>query len=208
MTADRGEPMRHARRLETQNKAALVHAAAEAALTRAGQLSIAGVAREAGVGRKFIYDHPELKAEIELKALQATQRHANDMTSAARVSAASLRAELANTRAHNQRLNNQLRALEARLSQAEGARLVADGLLPETMIAELADRQLARRNIELEQQLFDAQEQLRRTTEELDAARAINRELMQRANRPAPATGSSVQRTAPPNYTPPGRSDR
>ncbi len=188
--------MRRARRLESQNKAALVIAAAEAALTRAGHLSIAGVAREAGVGRKFIYDHPELKAEIELRAIRATQRHANDMTSAARVSAASLRAELANTRAHSQRLNNQLRALETRLSHIEGARLVADGLLPDTMIAELADRQLAQRNTELEQRLFEALEQLRHSTEELDAARAINRELMQHANRPAPDTGSSVSRMA------------
>jgi len=182
--------MRHARRLDSQNKATLVIAATDAALTRTGHLSIAGVARDAGVGRKFIYDHPDLKAQIELKAIQATQRQANGMTSAARVTTASLRAELANSRAHNQRLNNQLRALENRLSQTEGARLVADNLLPDGIIAELADRQLAERNTELEHQLFDAQEELRRATEELDAARTINRELMQRANRPAPDTAS------------------
>ena len=195
MTPDRGAPMRHARRLASQNKAALVLAAADAALTRKGHLSIAGIARDAGVGRKFIYDHPDLKAQIELKAIQATQRQANHMTSSARVTAASVRAELANSQAHNHRLNNQLRALENRLSQAEGARLVADNLLPDGIIAELADRQLAERNTELEQQLFDIQDELRRTSEELDAARAINRELMQRANRPAPDTGSPAPRT-------------
>jgi chromosome segregation ATPase len=192
--------MRHARRLDSQNKAALVIAATEAALTRAGHLSIAGVARDAGVGRKFIYDHPDLKAQIELKAIQATQRQANDMTSAARVSAASLRAELANSRAQNYRLNNQLRALETRLSQAEGARLVADNLLPDTMIAELADRQLAQRNTELEQQLFAAQEELRHAAEELDAARVINRELMQRANRSAADTAVPNTATAPTSH--------
>lgn len=188
--------MRHARRLDSQNKAALVLAATDAALTRGGHLSIAGVARDAGVGRKFIYDHPDLKAQIELKAIQATQRQTSHMTSAAQVTAASLRAELANSRAQNHRLNNQLRALENRLSHAEGARLVADNLLPDSMIAELADRQLAQRNTELEQQLIDAQDELRRTTEELDAARSINRELMQRANRPAPDTRSPAPRTA------------
>jgi chromosome segregation ATPase len=120
------------------------------------------------------------------------------MTSAAQLTAASLRAELANSRAQNHRLNNQLRALENRLSQAEGARLVADNLLPDSMIAELADRQLAQRNTELEQQLFDAQEELRRTADELDAARAINRELMQRANRPAADTMAPKTPTAPP----------
>ena len=196
MTADSGEPMRRARRLDSQNKAALVLAATDAALTRAGQITISGVARDAGVGRKFIYDHPDLKAQIELKAIQATTRYANDMTSAARVTAASLRAELANTRAQNHRLNSQLRAVENRLSQTEGARIVADDLLPDAMIASLADQKLARRNVELEQQLFEAQEALLRTAEELEAARTINRELMQRANRPAPDTGPPASRTA------------
>ena len=42
------------------------------------------------------------------------------------------------------------------------------------------------RVIELDQQLFETKESLRRTTEELEAARSINRELMQQANRPQP----------------------
>ncbi len=197
MTADSGEPMRRARRLDSLNKAALVLAAADAALIRAGRITISGVARDAGVGRKFIYDHPDLKTQIELKAIQATTRHANDMTSAARVTAASLRAELANTRAQNHRLNCQLRAAENRLSQAEGVRIVADDLLPDAVIASLADQQLAQRNIELEQQLFEAQEALLRTAEELEAARTINRELMQHANQPARDTGPPVPCSAP-----------
>ncbi len=183
--------MRHARQADSQHRATLVLAATDAALQRGAHVSIAGIARAAGVGRKFIYDHPELKAGIELKVAEATRRQASDLISAARVSGASLRAELENARAHNHRLSRQLRALEARLSQTEGARLVADDLLPGHMIAELADHQLAQRNAELEAQrnaelearLFEAREELRRTTEELEAARAINRELMQRANR-------------------------
>jgi hypothetical protein len=39
--------------------------------------------------------------------------------------------------------------------------------------------------------LFDATERLRRTDEELDAARAINRELMQKANRPDRQTSTA-----------------
>ncbi|MGO9661666.1 MAG: hypothetical protein ACLP7F_25340, partial [Acidimicrobiales bacterium] len=108
---------------------------------------------------------------------------ANEMAAAARVTAASLRAELENSRAQNRRLTKQVRALENRLSRAEGARLVADDLLPEEMLAEIADQQLARRVSTLGQQLFEAKEELRRTTEELEAARAINRELMQQTNR-------------------------
>lgn len=188
MTPDRSEPMRHARRIASQHKTALVLAAADAAVQRGTTPTIASIARAAGVGRKFIYDHPDLKAGIELKIAQATHRQAGDMISAARVTGASLQAELQNSRAQNHRLSTQLRALEGRLSQIEGTRLVADDLLPDAMIAELADQQLARRNAEIEQQLFEAREQQRRTTEELEAARAINRELMQQASRPQPGT--------------------
>ena len=207
MTRDPAQAMRDARRLDSHRKATLVLAAADAAIQRGEAASIAGIARDAGVGRKFIYDHPDLRAEIELKFARATQRRANDLVATARVSGASLRADLANSRAHNQRLTTQLRALEARLSQLEGARLLTDDLLPPDMVAELADRQLAQRITDLEQQLFDTKEELRRTVEELDAARAINRELMQRANRaqpddpPKPARRPSPQPTHPPQET-------
>lgn len=186
MTTERSQAMHDARLLDSQRKRTLVLAAAEAALQRGDGVTIARIARDAGVGRKFIYDHPDLRAEIALSVVQATQRRSNDLVSAARVSGASLRADLENSRAQNHRLVTQLRALEARLSQVEGARLVADDLLPDHMIAELADRQLGQRITELEGKLFDATEELRRTAEELDAARTINRELLQRANRSQP----------------------
>lgn len=199
MQADRAEPMREARRLDSDHKRALVLAATDALLEAGRHPSIASIARTAGVGRKFIYDHPDLKADIELKAAQATRRHAGDLAASARVTGASLRAELENARAQNLRLTRQLRAAEDRLSKVEGARLVADELLPEGVLAELADRQLAGRVAELDQQLFETREDLRRTAEELEAARTINRELMQRANRPQPLDPpSSARRGARP----------
>lgn len=197
MSAERSQPMRDARRLDGQHKRALVLAAVEAALQAGRQLTIAGVARDAGVGRKFIYDHPDLRAEIELKSAQATHRQASDMIAAARVTGASLRADLENSRAQNHRLAKQLRALENRLSHAEGARLVADDLLPDGMLAELADQQLAQRVSDLEQRLFETKEELRRAVEELEAARAINRELMQQANRPPDERGDHTHPLPP-----------
>ena len=196
MGSDRGDAMCQARRLDSQRRRTLVLTATDAALQRGHYPSIAGIARAAGVSRKFIYDHADLRAEVELKLAQAAQRQAGDMATAARVTAASLRAELENSRAQAQRLGKQVHALEARLSQAEGARLVGDDLLPEGMLAELADRQLAQRNAALEQELFEAREQLRETTEELEAARAINRELMQQANRPRRVAGTEGSRPA------------
>ena len=188
--------MRSARRLVSQQKRILVLAAVDAALQRGRPPTIAGIARDAGVGRKFIYDHADLRAEIELKAAQAVHQHADAMISAARVSGASLRADLENSRAQNRRLHQQLRSLENRLSQLEGAHLVADDLLPAEMVAHLADRQLAQRATDVEQQLFEVTEALRRATEELDAARAINRELMHRANRANPAAPAQSESVA------------
>lgn len=186
MSADHGQAMREARRLNGQRKHTLVLAAVDAAVQQGHTLTIAGIARRAGVGRKFVYDHPDLRAEIELKATQAVHRQANTMMATARVTGASLRADLENSRSQNRRLQQQLRSLENRLSQLEGARLVADDSLAADVVMQLADRQLAQRVTELEQQLFEIEEALRQATEELDAARAVNRELMHRANRTDP----------------------
>jgi hypothetical protein len=175
--------MRDARRRDSQRKHTLVLAALEAAVQAGREPTIAAVARQAGVGRKFIYDHPDLRAEIELKAVQATRHQVNNMLTAAHVTGASLRADLENSRAQNRRLQQQIRSLEHRLSQLEGAHLLSEDLLPAHVVTQLADQQLAVRVSQLEQQLFEATEALRRTTEDLEAARNINRELMQRANR-------------------------
>ena len=188
-STDNAEAMRRARRVDSERKRRLVLAAADAQLEAGRHPAIAGIARQAGAGRKFIYDHPDLRAGIELKAAQSTSRQASDIVASARVTGASLRAELENARAQNHRLSRQIKALETRLSKAEGARLVADELLPEDVVAQLADQQLTARVTELGQQLFDARERLRHTAEELEAARAINRELMQEANRLRPAPG-------------------
>lgn len=197
MDSDRSEAMREARHLQGQRKRTLVLAAVQAAVQHGQTLTIAAVARRAGVGRKFIYDHPDLRAEIELHAAQATQRQANDVIATARVTGASLRADLENSRAQNRRLHQQLRALENRLSQLEGVRLVADDLLPTDVVTQLADRQLAQRVAELEHRLFETEEALRHATEKLDAARAVNRELMVRTNRTHPTSKTDNQRRGP-----------
>src|SRR4051812_33657452 len=123
MGADRAQAIHAARRLDGQRKHTLVLAAVEVAVQQGHVLTIAAIARSAGVGRKFIYDHPDLRAEIELNATEAVHRQANPMIAAPRVPGASLRANLENSRPHNRRLQQQLRSLENRLSQLEGARL-------------------------------------------------------------------------------------
>ena len=65
------------------------------------------------------------------------------MIAAARVTGASLRADLENSRAQNRRLQQQLRNLENRLSHVEGAGWSQTTCCPD-VLAQLADQQLAR----------------------------------------------------------------
>ena len=60
--------------------------------------TISSIARAAGVGRKFIYEHPELLTAIEHEALKLTEAQVRGLTSSARVTNASLRADLENSR--------------------------------------------------------------------------------------------------------------
>ena len=99
----------------------------------------------------------------------------------ARVSTASLRADLANTKATNLRLAAELAALRRRLGQVLGQEVLAE--LDGDRIADAATT-LAPRVDKLERTLFEAQEELARRTEDLEAARQINRELLAKLNRP------------------------
>ena len=62
------------RRLDSQVKRERVAAAVDARLAAGHELTIAAIARHAGVSRKFIYAHPDLRAQIEHRALQASVR--------------------------------------------------------------------------------------------------------------------------------------
>jgi hypothetical protein len=65
------------RRLDTQLKRERVTAAVDARATTGQELSIAAIARHAGVSRKFIYTHPDLRDQIgDIRAARAARRHA------------------------------------------------------------------------------------------------------------------------------------
>ncbi len=113
-----GEAMVASRRLDTQLKRERVVAAVDARAATGQELSIAAIARHAGVSRKFIYTHPELRAQIEQRSRQHSRRATDAAVADGRVTVASLRADLANTKAHNHRLRQQLRS-QLRNAQAQ-----------------------------------------------------------------------------------------
>jgi hypothetical protein len=191
---DTAERLSRARRQVGDNKARLVVAAVEAVVRRGQVPNVTEVAREAGVGRKFIHDHPDLRALIELRAVEAVGAEEQRIIGTARVSAASVRSDLTNAQAQNHRLRKQLQALEARLSVLEGARVAAEAF-PSQLGVRAVDGLATERINELERQVFELKENLNRTREELQAARRINRELMQHANRSdhPPGSGDPVR---------------
>ena len=170
-----------ARRLDSTTKTSQVLAALESALGAGQPLSIAALARRAGVSRRFIYDHPELRAQAERRAAETADHCAATSAANARVTLASLRADLANAKATNHRLNTELVGLRRRLGQLLGHDALAD-LEHAAPDAGAANGRLA----ELEQSLFQAGEDLAQRSEELDAARQINRELLAKINRQRP----------------------
>jgi hypothetical protein len=170
-----------ARRLDSTTKTSQVLAALESALSAGQPLSIASLARRAGVSRRFIYDHPELRAQAERRAAETADHCAATSVANARVTLASLRADLANAKATNHRLNTELVGLRRRLGQLLGHDALAD-LEHAVPDAGAANGRLT----ELEQSLFQAGEDLAQRSEELDAARQINRELLAKINRQRP----------------------
>lgn len=180
--ADRSARLAQLRRLDSQTKAAQVIGVLDAMVASGTALSIAALARNAGVSRRFIYDHPELRAEAERRTAQIIERQSGAMTATARVTTASLRADLANANATNHRLSTELAALRRRLGQLLGQEVLNDLSAEQTADIPAV---LAPRLEQLEATLFATQEELARRTEELEAARQINRELLSRVNRHA-----------------------
>jgi hypothetical protein len=178
--ADRSEDLTRLRRADSTAKAARVLAALDAMVTTGESPVIAILARKASVSRRFIYDHPELRAEVDRRAAEVADHHAMAASAGVRVTTASLRADLENSKARNHRLEMDLAALRRRLGE-----MLGQSVLDESSGADLLveSRAAGRRVEELEHELFETQELLMCRTEELEAARQINRELMARLNR-------------------------
>jgi hypothetical protein len=156
------------RRLDSQLKHQRVIAAVDAHLAAGRDLSVAALARHAGVSRKFIYAHPDLRARIEQRAEQANQAGTARAVADGGVTIASLRADAAKVRVLEQRLS-------ALLGQQIAGEIDMAGFEPPDQLrAQLKTAQA--RVFELEETLADSRE-------ELEAVREINRELLAGQNR-------------------------
>lgn len=150
------------------------------ALNNAGsngnEISVAAIARAAGVNRTFLYRHPDLLAQVHAAAAEPPTSSRTGPT----VSRASLQADLAHAHERTARQATRIRQLESKLSEMLGEQAYRDSGIgaPDDI------DQLNRRITSLEQHVAELTGQLDERNQELDAARAANRELMSQINTP------------------------
>jgi predicted nucleic acid-binding Zn-ribbon protein len=174
MSGGAAESLIAARRRDTTRRRQRVLTALDQMAAAGQQTSVSAVARAAGVDRSFLYRHHDLRAQIRARSVAPA---ASPASSAA--SKQSLLADLANLREQNQRLRKQNTDLTARLSEILGEEVFRASGIGRTDDTEA----LRTRAGQLEQQVLDLRQELEERTDDLDAARAANRDLMTLANR-------------------------
>lgn len=162
------------RRADSARRRQRVLAALKDAVAHGEEISVTGIARRAGVDRSFLYRHGDLLAQTHV--LESQPPNAAGVGPA--VSRSSLQADLLNAQQRSVRLTSRVQQLEQRLSDALGEHVWRESGLgaPDDI------DQLNRRIVFLEQESVDLRLQLEELQQDLDAARAANRELMTRLN--------------------------
>jgi hypothetical protein len=169
-------PMINGRRADTARRRQRVLTTLDNAIVTGSEISISAIARAAGVHRTFFYRHPDL---IELVHTAETNPRGGTNTTAT-VSKASLLADLANAKGRAARQDARIHQLERKLTELLGEQAWAESGLDAHDDVE----QLKRRITTLEEHLADRTAELDERTQDLEAARASNRELMTRLNTP------------------------
>ncbi|MFJ9026159.1 DUF6262 family protein [Streptomyces sp. NPDC102259] len=171
--AEQHDQHERGRRADSARRRERVLKTLDAMLRSDTDITVSALARTARVDRTFLYRHRDLLQRIHAAAAAPPQEGR-----IAAVSRASLQADLANALERNKRLAMRVRQLEKRLSQALG-----EAAWAESGLGAPADTdQLQQRITMLEQNLADIQGQLDERDDELEAARAANRELTRALN--------------------------
>jgi transposase-like protein len=139
-------------------------------------VSVAAIARHAGVDRTFLYRHRDLLGQVHAQAAEPPTAPGGRGSALSR---ASLQADLLAADARIARLAAQVRRLEARLSEVLGEQVRRESGIggPEDT------EQFKARITTLEQQVIDLELKLQERDDDLAAARAANREPMAQLNR-------------------------
>jgi Family of unknown function (DUF6262) len=168
------DAMIHGRRADSTRRRQRVLTALDNAITDGAELSVTDIARRAGVDRTFLYRHRDLLDQVHVLEAEPP----NNTQTGPAVSRASLQADLLNAQQRFTRLNSRVQQLEKRLSAVLG-----EQAWNETGLGAPDDiDQLKQQIVQLEQRIIDQRLQHEEHTQDLDAARAANRELMTQLN--------------------------
>jgi len=167
-------PIIEGRRADSDRRRQRVTKALADAITHNTGITVSGIAKAAAVDRSFLYRHSDLLGQVHAAAAKPHPT-AQDGSQTSR---ASLQADLANAQQRVSRQQQHIHRLEAKLSTMLGAQAWNESGLGAPANVD----QLERRVTELEQNIVELTSQLDEREQELDAARAANRELMTRIN--------------------------
>ncbi len=167
--------MKTGRQADSARRRQRVIATLDRAAAGGTEITVSGIARAASVNRAFLYRHRDLLGKIH--ALEAAPPAGGGSAGPA-VTCASLQADLLAAHERCVRLNARVRQLEKRLSEALGDQAWRESGLGAPDDTDALSQQITH----LEQQAIDLRLQLEEQGQDLDAARAANRELMAQLN--------------------------
>jgi chromosome segregation ATPase len=192
---DNSAALRQVRRRDSRTKRRQAFKALETMVEAGEPITFPAVARRAGVSVSLLYADAELAGRIggaRARQRQAGQDRAWQLPIRSLVTEASLRADLANAKEQNRQLVEELTALKHRLARDLGAEAdVVAGRQLSPLLDQLEERaaELEADNHQLRERVRRLEADIRELTDTLEAARGLNRDLMQEVNRsPAPNT--------------------
>jgi chromosome segregation ATPase len=192
---DNSAALRQVRRRDSRTKRRQAFKALETMVEAGEPITFPAVARRAGVSVSLLYADAELAGRIggaRARQRQAGQDRAWQLPIRSLVTEASLRADLANAKEQNRQLVEELTALKHRLARDLGAEAdVVAGRQRSPLLDQLEERaaELEADNHQLRERVRRLEADIRELTDTLEAARGLNRDLMQEVNRsPAPNT--------------------
>jgi chromosome segregation ATPase len=192
--ADNSAALRRARRADGNLKRQHALDAIEAIEASGEPISFPAVARRAGVSVSLLYADRELAGRIAAsrdRQRQAGRDRAWQLPARSLVTEQSLRVELANAKDQVRRLSEEVAALRKRLARQLGTEAdAARGLALAPALDELEHRaaELEAENHRQRDQIARLDADGRELADTLEAARAMNRELMNELNRRPPPT--------------------
>lgn len=187
--ADNSDVLRRARRQDGRVKRQRALDAIAAMESQSDPISFPAVARRAGVSVSLLYADTALASRIAAardRQRQAGRDRAWQLPTRSLVTVQSLRAELANAKEHVRRLSEEVTLLRERLARHLGADAdIARGRAIFPVLDEVEQRaaELEAENHRQRDRIGQLETESRELVETLDAARAMNRELMSELNR-------------------------